>query len=384
MGRWSGQMAPEEGRRRVHRKAVWALLAAPLVSQVLLSHPGASYVPLARSLLRQLMLPAAGQAMGGLLPFAARAQESGQEGLIRIGGPFQVSYPGAIPGDDFYLGGGGAEFGTGLLDNPKVVFVKPGSRAYGMGLRIGDELVLAWKEGSSTIFSEGELRRMENVDQALKEAANSTMYFGQPAPQGLSMQFTARGVAQPGDPAPDFKLAASTGGELTLAELLKGNEYLVVFFRPGSRFRGGDLQEVRLFGKATRALAERGATVVGIQIEPKEALARQAQSLQLDFPLLCDDGSVARAYGTYLELEEQGPNIDRKTFIIGKDGTIKATFVDIGYDADKKKLANHVADVVRVLGGDPVQAKEDMKTKSKSVGEMLDIAIGKQAPSPRM
>eukprot|EP00913_Durusdinium_trenchii_P009855 g9252.t1 len=106
------------------------------------------------------------------------------------------------------------------------------------------------------------------------------MYFGQPAPQGLSMQFTARGVAQPGDPAPDFKLAASTGGELTLAELLKGNEYLVVFFRPGSRFRGGDLQEVRLFGKATRALAERGATVVGIQIEPKEALARTASATE--------------------------------------------------------------------------------------------------------
>lgn len=39
--------------------------------------------------------------------------------------------------------------------------------------------------------------------------------------------------------------------------------------------------------------------------------SRQAQSLQLDFPLLCDDGSVARAYGTYLELEEQGPGNSR-------------------------------------------------------------------------
>ena len=40
-----------------------------------------------------------------------------------------------------------------------------------------------------------------------------------------------------------------------------------------------------------------------------------------------------------------GPNIDRKTFIIGKDGQVKTSFVDIGYDADKTRLTNHVAEV---------------------------------------
>ena len=45
-----------------------------------------------------------------------------------------------------------------------------------------------------------------------------------------------------------------------------------------------------------------------------------------------------------------GPNIDRKTFIIGKDGQVKTSFVDIGYDADKTRLTNHVAEVGVIRG----------------------------------
>eukprot|EP00438_Fugacium_kawagutii_P033218 Skav231039 [mRNA] locus=scaffold446:64375:66490:+ [translate_table: standard] len=79
--------------------------------------------------------------------------------------------------------------------------------------------------------------------------------------------------------------------------------------------------------------------------------------MDLSFPLLCDyKGDAARAYGAYLELEEQGPNTDRKTYIIGKDGKIKAllgqalrsaqaSIVDVGYDADKTQLVKHVTDV---------------------------------------
>ncbi|CAJ1422655.1 unnamed protein product, partial [Effrenium voratum] len=79
-----------------------------------------------------------------------------------------------------------------------------------------------------------------------------------------------------------------------------------------------------LFNRAQKDLAARGATVVGIQMEPITALMTQANAMDLGFPMLCDfDGSVARAYGAYLELEEQGPNTDRKTFIIGKDGKVK-------------------------------------------------------------
>lgn len=44
---------------------------------------------------------------------------------------------------------------------------------------------------------------------------------------------------------------------------------------------------------------------------------RQASNLKLPFPLLCDyDGSVAKAYGTYLELEEQGggtPRVEQRS-----------------------------------------------------------------------
>ena len=61
--------------------------------------------------------------------------------MIRIGGAFKVVYPGGIPVDDFYLSSTEAEFGGQSLTNPKVLYVKPSSRAYAQGLRVGDELV---------------------------------------------------------------------------------------------------------------------------------------------------------------------------------------------------------------------------------------------------
>ena len=47
-----------------------------------------------------------------------------------------------------------------------------------------------------------------------------------------------------------------------------------------------------------------------------EKILRQAKGLDLSFPLLCDyDGRVAKAFGAYLELEEQGGDwTDREGF----------------------------------------------------------------------
>ncbi|CAJ1407800.1 unnamed protein product [Effrenium voratum] len=349
---------------------------------------GCAFVaPVERSAVRRLLL--AGHL--GMLPSAANAQEKGyQEASIRIGSSFQVLYDGAIPNDDFFVSPGLADFGTDPLSSPKVLFVKPTSKAYAQGLRVGDELKYMSKIGIPGMYSEGQIRKMRDVDKEIKRASNASSLFGyeklgMEVGPGLYMEFKANGVVQPGEQAPDFKLPASSGGQLALSELLAGNEFLVVFFRPSSRFRGGDLQEVQLFNRAQKDLAARGATVVGIQMEPITALMTQANAMDLGFPMLCDfDGSVARAYGAYLELEEQGPNTDRKTFIIGKDGKVKTSFVDVGYDADKKRLKAHVADVVRVLGGDPQKALQAMQPKSKSVGEMLDIAVGRAPPSPRI
>lgn len=382
-----GSRASASARPRKVQLWFLAAIVTLVVFSMKASKPPTGFVPMERSLLRHLARGSVAGLVGSWWPLgAAKAEEqSYKEGLIQIGFPFQVAYPGPIPSDDFYIGGGEAEFGAQSLTNPKVVYVKPESRAYAQGLRVGDELTSVWKDDVYAFYSEGQLRRMKGVDTVLKKAAAAPSFLGLEAPMGLKMEFIATGVVQPGDPAPDFTLPASSGGELSLSELLNGNEYLVVFFRPGSRFRGGDLQEVRLFGRATKALAERGATVVGIQMEPIGALAAQAKGLDLSFPLLCDyDGRVAKAFGAYLELEEQGPNIDRKTFIIGKDGKIKTSFVDVGYDADKNQLVRHVTDVVRILGGDPKKTKEELAPRSKTLGEMLDIAVGNTPPTPKL
>mmetsp|Transcript_9324 Transcript_9324/g.17206 ORF Transcript_9324/g.17206 Transcript_9324/m.17206 type:complete len:388 (+) Transcript_9324:45-1208(+) len=346
-----------------------------------------------RSELRQLLLPASA-GMATMLGPAANAEappaglKIGEEVSVKIGETFCIKYPGAVPQNDFIIqGGGDPNGGTQLLANPKVVLAKPGGIAYGQGLRVGDELVSAEKGGTDlpVLYSEGQFRKMRDVDAFVKGLARGTKVSAYDAGRtGVQLCFRARGTVQPGEDAPDFTLPASSGGELSLKELLAGNEYLVLFFRPSSRFRGGGLEEVKYFNRAQKDFALRNATIAGVQIEPLGALRSQSQGLNLGFPLLCDpQGAVAKAYGTYIELEEQGMNSDRKTFIIGKDGKVKASFVAIGYDANKFQLQNHVADVVRVLGGDPVAAKENIKPKEKTVGDMLDILSGRAKPEMR-
>ncbi|CAE7502546.1 Trmo [Symbiodinium natans] len=374
----SGLRFPLERETLVRTAMVLAVVVVVLGSSVAFSVPQAD-----RSSLRRLLLPtSAGLANMMFGPATAEELKQGQEVTLRIGDTFVVKFRGPIPRDDFVLGGGGDMFGgTQLLNNPKVIYVKKGGIAYGQGLRVGDEITAAQKEDVNVIFSEGELRRFPDIDGILKQLSAGKEIKGAEAAPGLVMEFRARGTVQPGDLAPDFKLPASTGGLLSLKELLEGNEYLVMFFRPSSRFRGGGLDEVKYFDRAQKVLAERGATIVGVQREPLKALETQSKRMGLNYPLLCDyAGEVAKAYGAYIELEEQGPNTNRLTFIIGKDGFVKASFVTVGYDADKFQLQDHVADVVRVLGGDPKQAKLDMQPKSKSVGDMLEIALGVQKP----
>eukprot|EP00439_Symbiodinium_sp_Y106_P084344 s660_g25.t1 len=318
-----------------------------------------------RSELRRLLLPASTGLANMMLGPPATAEEppkakESKEVTLKIGDSFVARFPSGIPSDDFYIGGGGDMMGgTQSLNSPKVTYIKPGGIAYGQGVRVGDEVTGAQKADVNVLFSEGQLRRMENVDKVSE-------IKGAEASPGLIIEFRARGTVQPGEPAPDFKLPASTGGELSLKELIEGNEYLVMFFRPSSRFRGGGLDEDVLsknsrtpaafvpwpgikqlhslsqyFNRAQKALAERGATVVGIQREPLKALQTQSKGLDLNFPLLCDvKGEVAKLYGAYIELEEQGPNTDRKTFIIGKDGFVKTAFVAVAIPRRRRKTSN--------------------------------------------
>lgn len=402
---WNGagrRQKSAHGARRRHRlpaKAVVVIAAAVAASSVLFECLRAFTAPdlqaVQRSSLRSLLLLPAGGALGtGLLlsaPGAATAEGQEEYGYIKMGDNFQVVYQSAI-GNDFTVSPNGkSAINTQKQYNPRVTYVKPGSLAEAQGLRIGDELVYAAKQavvgGTPDVLSETGLRIDPDVDKTVKDFSaqdtrgKTSLFLGKsPVSPGAILTFTAVGTAQPGEDAPDFRLVASTGGALSLAELLQGNEYLVLFFCPGVRIGGfvnSFKDELRAWNRGRVSLAALNATVAGIVADPPFSLTTQARNLKLDYPMLADvDGSVSRRYGAALDMI-QGLTSDRKTFVIGKDGKVKATFAAVGFDISKDSMTSHVAEVAGFLGADPKKVKLAVSPKPASLGDLMKVMESK-------
>jgi len=127
------------------------------------------------------------------------------------------------------------------------------------------------------------------------------------------------------------------------------------------------------------SLAALNATVAGIVADPPFSLITQARSLKLTYPMLADvDGSVSKRYGAALQMI-QGLTSDRKTFVIGKDGKVKATFAAVGFDISRDTITSHVAEVAGFLGADPKQVKQAVAPKPASFRDFMKAMESKNA-----
>lgn len=403
----SRRQSSAHGARRRHRlppKAIVVIAAAVAAASVLFTCSKAFTAPdsqaLQRSSLRSLLLLPAGGAVGTGLslsaPGAAMAEGQEEYGYIKIGDSFQVVYQTPI-GDDLVISANGrSAINTQQQYNPRVTYVKPGSPAEAQGVRIGDELTFVAKQsvrgGTPDYISTEILRITAGVDRMVKDyaaldtralgASLGTLLGKSPVAPGAILTFTAVGSAQPGEDAPDFKLIASTGGGLSLAELLQGNDYLVLFFCPGVRIGGfvnSFKDELFAWERGRVSLAALNATVAGIVADPPFSLITQARSLKLTYPMLADvDGSVSKRYGAALQMI-QGLTSDRKTFVIGKDGKVKATFAAVGFDISRDTITSHVAEVAGFLGADPKQVKQAVAPKPASFRDFMKAMESKNA-----
>jgi peroxiredoxin Q/BCP len=125
-------------------------------------------------------------------------------------------------------------------------------------------------------------------------------------------------MLRPGQPAPDFTLAAAEGTPVTLSKVLASGPVLLYFypadFTPGCTREACDLRD--LHGE----LAAAGLTVLGVS--PQEAASHQrfAAAHNLPFALLADpDRRVTRLYDA---LGPFGLGVRRVTYLIGRDGLI--------------------------------------------------------------
>mgnify|MGYP006432187693 FL=1 len=139
-----------------------------------------------------------------------------------------------------------------------------------------------------------------------------------------------------GNLAPKFALQDHEGNAVSLADF-KGKSAVVVYFYPKAMTPGCTVQAQGLRDTA-KALKKLNTVVLGVSPDPIKKLAKFVERDALNFQLLSDeDHAVADSYGAWGPKKFMGREFDgilRTTFIVGKDGKLKAVM-------DKFKTKDH-------------------------------------------
>jgi peroxiredoxin Q/BCP len=148
-----------------------------------------------------------------------------------------------------------------------------------------------------------------------------------------------------GKKAPDFTLASSAGGNVTLKDL-RGKPVVLYFYPKDDT--PGCTREACAFRDAQAALKKRGAVVLGVSGDSLESHDQFKAKYKLNFPLLSDpDKAVAKKYGAWGEKVLYGRKsvgMIRSTFVIDAEGVVRKVFPRV-------KVDGHADQVLAALGG---------------------------------
>jgi len=144
-----------------------------------------------------------------------------------------------------------------------------------------------------------------------------------------------------GNLAPAFSLQNQQGNKVSLKDF-KGKKNVVIYFYPKASTPGCTVQACGIRDSAA-AFKKLNTVVVGISPDPIKRLQNFIDKQALNFDLLSDeDHSIADKYGAWGPKKFMGKEYDgilRSTFIVGKDGKLKAIM-------DKVKTKSHHDDVI--------------------------------------
>ena len=125
----------------------------------------------------------------------------------------------------------------------------------------------------------------------------------------------AAGKVVAGAPAPDVELTLQDGKKLKLSSL-QGKLVLVYFYpkddTPGCTVEAQGLRD------SYEALTKAGVEVFGVSTQDASSHQAFIDKHDLPFPLVVDDGTVAKAF----EVPLHGGMAARQSFLIGKDGKL--------------------------------------------------------------
>ncbi len=143
--------------------------------------------------------------------------------------------------------------------------------------------------------------------------------------------------------APDFTLATTGGGEVTLSDF-RGQK-VVLYFYPKDDTPGCTTEACNFRDDHTEIIAA-GAVVLGVSPDSVKSHDKFRLKYELPFALLSDpDHQVAEMYGAWGEKKMYGRTymgILRSTFIIDREGKIVKVFPNV-------RPKNHSQEVLAVL-----------------------------------
>jgi peroxiredoxin len=128
----------------------------------------------------------------------------------------------------------------------------------------------------------------------------------------------------PGTQAPDFQLAGTENGEISLADY-RGRPVVLVFYPADWSPVCGD--QLALYNEVLPLFEEYQAQVLAISVDGIWCHRAFAADRRLGFPLLADfepKGAVARAYGVY---DAESGTSKRALFVLDAQGTIRWSYV---------------------------------------------------------
>jgi peroxiredoxin Q/BCP len=129
--------------------------------------------------------------------------------------------------------------------------------------------------------------------------------------------------------APEFSLLNQHSKEISLANLLKKNDLVVLYFYPRAMTPGCTTQAQGMCEIKT-LMSKKKVAVVGIAPDAPGKLLKFAEKYSLDFDLLSDeDKAVTKSYGAWGKKKFMGKEfmgVLRQTFFIGKNAKIREIF----------------------------------------------------------
>lgn len=153
-----------------------------------------------------------------------------------------------------------------------------------------------------------------------------------------------------GGKAPAFAAKDENGKLHKLADY-KGRPVVLYFYPKDDT--PGCTKEACGFRDNLSRLTKLGATVLGVSRDDEKSHRKFKEKYGLNFPLLIDDGSLSKAYGTWVEKNMYGRSymgMQRATFLIGPDGTLAKVWPKVspeGHAAEVEEALKQVVPATR-------------------------------------